>query len=559
MKAKILGSVSDIVKSKDCNNVHKTRDFEDAVVYEDSKADKKATVDRKTLNGFWVSDYEVNENGLYFANGVRISKTPLAPCGILSENDGTYGIRVAYFPRIGDLKTKYVDIPFDTLYQHKKLQGLAKFAIDVNSGNSKKISTYLATLFDNFKEEMPKLAIVNSCGWNERSFIPFDSDCELASKFKSVVAQSIFQRGSLAEWCEGFSMVADNAIARIVLASACCAPLLEQLGLPENLIFNLIGATSNGKSVLLKFAASVWGDSKNTAFFRCANATQMNIESAAALFCDLPVFLDEGETKSWLSSELMQWAQGHTKGRRDRIEVARYRNVFMLSSERSILPSRFNQGLLNRIFEISLEEKLGDDTFIATFVGKFEKNFGMIGPIFIDEVQNRVKRGALMATFEGHFNAIKNGVSDIEMPLSIKIMRVLAAILTADDILCSVLHDVGCDCEAISAKEIIDLYIINRSEDPDEVEFYKLCACCAKSLAPNKNALDKNACGFLDADNQRVYIERNMVENYRSNFVNWLSKQKIEKYGRSYFKPILSRQFLTITDREAVNFFKAAN
>ena len=500
-----------------------------------------------------VEGYTVNKHGIFDGDGEVLSQTPIVPCTVL-DVEGAYSVRLI-FPKLFGSGVAEVVVPLDEAYNPNKLLRICKFGADVSSENSRQLSKYLKTVITAHSTEIPVVKVSKNCGWHEDLFVPYDTEYEISDKHREAVLTSISQSGELNEWCQAFSMVAENDYARIVLAASCMAPLLRKLDLRENPILDIVGPTCNGKSVLLQFALSVWGDPRSDVTFRCANNTNYNIETRAKLFCDLPIFMDEAETVNFTSHELMQWAQGQERGRNQEIVVDRYTNVFILSSERTILPSQFNQGLLNRLFELAMDAPLGTDDFITEFVDKFQYNFGHIGPVFIAAVKSQAADNGLNTTFRGITHELRNYIRGNNLQVSFKIIRILGAMLLADRILVDSLEVLGYEYPYMRIESVIGVYLNGRSESPDECAFYNLCYSAIRGMADSKHNLNVDSTGFVDGEAKCAYITRRIANDYRAHFANWLSKGKIAKYcGDKYYAPIMNCQFLTIKDSNAVAF-----
>lgn len=498
--------------------------------------------------------YSISHYGIYDEAGNRISETPLIPSKILKDNQGFY-VELTFYSYFEHLLNTLV-LPYSDVRAHKKLEKIAVKGVDIDADNSKNVAKYIVATLRNYRSEIPVVNVTQCCGWHGENFVPYSSLFEITEKPKAIISESIASKGSISSWLEAFSLIESSLEVRVVLAGSCLAPLLKKLHFSENPIINLVGATANGKTIALKFAASIWGNPESCAFFRCANATNMNIEAAAKIFCDLPVFLDEAETAEWSSKELMRWAQGIERGRYGSVDVTKYQNTFLLTSEKSILPSQFNRGLLNRLFEISMDSELGSVISVNEFSKIYQNNFGTVGMAYTNEIKDLDSEGQLDEIFSRYCTAVKEYANENRITLSEKIIRMIGALLTADFILLSVLNRFGNKYNAIKIGDIVQCYIDGNSEDPEENAFYHLCLECNKKMVKGKNNLKPDSVGFLDPERNVVYVERVVAERYRNYFVNWNASGKTAKYNNGFYKPVLGRQFITITDSDAIEYFK---
>jgi len=154
------------------------------------------------------------------------------------------------------------------------------------------------------------------------------------------LAEALTTGGTLEGWLEAVRTVVHLPRVMFGLYAALVPPLLRILGC-ANFIVDFCGATSKGKTTVLRLAASVWGlpTEAPPSLIGGWTATRVAIERVCSVSCDLPVFLDDTSTAlrpTEVSSALYSIANGMGKQRgalRGSQKLARWRTVCLSSGE----------------------------------------------------------------------------------------------------------------------------------------------------------------------------------------------------------------------------------
>jgi uncharacterized protein (DUF927 family) len=99
----------------------------------------------------------------------------------------------------------------------------------------------------------------------------------------------------LEAWYEGIRPIQDYPRVLMAFFASFTAPLLEVLGTP-NFIVDFSGPTSQGKTVTLRVAASIWGnpdERKEASVLHSWDSTWVWAERASAVLQSLPLLLDD--------------------------------------------------------------------------------------------------------------------------------------------------------------------------------------------------------------------------------------------------------------------------
>ena len=149
--------------------------------------------------------------------------------------------------------------------------------------------------------DLPQVAVYKQTGWTSEDFENF--------AYPSATGNSVVRRegydyerifkpkGNPDAWKQKFLEVEKQggAVACVFIGAACAASLVRPLNLP-NLQLHLFGPRSIGKTPLLKFAVSIFGDPNFGALTHTFAATPKSRLETASAFSDLPLIFDELES-----------------------------------------------------------------------------------------------------------------------------------------------------------------------------------------------------------------------------------------------------------------------
>ena len=148
-----------------------------------------------------------------------------------------------------------------------------------------------------------RVTVAHSTGWiemggGERAFVlPGEIIGASAVGERIILAKSAGapygRRGTLEGWCDAIATPAgDHLMLRFVIATSLAGPLLILGGFESGLV-HLYGPSSEGKTTLLRVAASAWGSGSDGGYVRTWRATANGMEATLASACDTLLPLDE--------------------------------------------------------------------------------------------------------------------------------------------------------------------------------------------------------------------------------------------------------------------------
>ena len=297
------------------------------------------------------SNFTVNDKGVYYCptsdNGEPV--TPLRLCDRLdiiartrNKQSTNWGVLVTF----KDLDGKLVEhnIParlFATEGGAEVIRGLLDLGLNTVPGSATRrlLIEYLQT--DSTDQ---RITLVNKLGWFDDAFL---LPGEVIGEPKEPLyfldtggASKIEQKGSLEQWQEHVSQYCiDNPRLLFAVSAAFAAPLLELTG-SETTGFHYYGSSSEGKSMAVEMACSVYGSPN---YKRSWRSTDNALEATAANHSDCLLVLDEiAECDPRISGEAI-YMLGNGKGKaraNDRggsnNNTAEWRLLFLSTGEKTL-------------------------------------------------------------------------------------------------------------------------------------------------------------------------------------------------------------------------------
>ena len=265
------------------------------------------------------------------------------------------------------------------LNQSKVIGALAPMGANVSSSNAKEIVRYLTDVERRYGWARPRERSVIHLGWADgplSAFMPYDAGTGGVrfdpSPDEAVKARPFMEpAGTLGTWVEGMAPARASSMAfRCVLAASFASPLVALLGVQTFIVY-LWGRSRSGKTPTLKAAGSVWGDPTEGAdsYFRTFADTPKSIVRAAALLHDIPVIIDELQSKGAVGGQagkrqvvedlLYSLSLGHERGAlnsdRSMMRAGSWRCLTIATGEIPIVGSSTQQGAANRTLELCAE------------------------------------------------------------------------------------------------------------------------------------------------------------------------------------------------------------
>lgn len=264
-------------------------------------------------------------------------------------------------------------LPLKTLEEISRTNPIITLAnnnVDINISNARQVIDYLSCLRSCLQEALPQQRLCKYLGWEQDKFyLPgrgIDDTVFMLSdgELYQAVAQA---KGDWEKWLSTYGKLCDSSmVARFIISCALAAPLLERVGFKGSPLVLLYGSRGSGKSTLMRFAASVWG---NDNFLYPCNGTLNGFELRAKLLSGLPFFLDDVQLmrsrpdfNEFMQSFIYMLFNGYGKQRATKelgsAMLNRWQTLNILSSETTVVTPEFYGGAARRILEISLPKAL---------------------------------------------------------------------------------------------------------------------------------------------------------------------------------------------------------
>jgi len=372
------------------------------------------------------SEYRGNESGIY-SYKLQIIPQPLVITRIFKDTE-THEEKIEIAAKNG--KWFYVTVDKEMIANRNKIVSMSNSGILVTSKNADGIVAYLLSLQVENADVIPVVNCVSHLGFVRKRFVPYDADLIYSGDPSyNDIYKSICSHGELAKWVSLYHSVRNDSLAvRAVIASSFVSPLLRIL---DKLSFftHISGNSGTGKTVALRFAASVWGNPET--YIKNLNSTKVGFERTAYFYHNLPLILDELQTikNINLAEVIYMLAQGQGKIRGTANggvdTVLNWRLCNITSGEQPLTRENSNTGEINRIIDIYVKDKVFNDP--TRIYNVSSENYGHIGQYFIEHLHEYdVKK--IYAVWESFIIQENKDVSG-------KHTMSIAAIMTADELI----------------------------------------------------------------------------------------------------------------------------
>ena len=274
-----------------------------------------------------------------------------------------------------------------------------------DEGISIKDAKVLAKYFDgllhsggNFSR-IPQVKIFRQTGWTKDNNFIYPNNPTIKLDREGIDFEEVLRPyGDKDIWLATFKKIIEEggAIARVVIGGALSAPLCRAFH-TINLQIHLEGRRSAGKTPLIKFAVSIFGDPNK--LVKSFSATPKNILEYAMAFSDLPLAMDELETANGKKAEkdiaklVYDYSDGTANQANKRNGSSRRIENFggakISTGEHPLLRVTDKAGAFKRCLPLK-SDKLFDEKFASRLHGISENNFGHFGASWIDYVKANI-------------------------------------------------------------------------------------------------------------------------------------------------------------------------
>ena len=450
---------------------------------------------------------------------------------------------------------KSITVSREQLASAQKIIGLSKQGVAVNSENAKEVVRYMGALESLNYDDLPRQNSVSHMGWlADGQFMPYVKDVSYdgdSPEFNRMYTE-FKPTGDEQTWLDLAKNVrsADSVPARIALAAAFAAPLVQILGgLP--FFVHFWGEAGCGKTVGLMLAASVWGNPDVGSYIKTFSGTKVSQELYAAFCCNLPILFDELQVISdrrLFDDIIYMLCEGVSKGRGAKeggLQIQRrWSSCIITTGEMPITQGNSGGGAVARTVEVNFGgvPLFKDARWVANTL---KEHYGFAGPKFIKMLQKDGIITALKALQKKFYTELMQEDVHDKQVLS-------ASILLAADMLAT--RGIFRDNHALTVEEVKG-YLASRSETDVNLRCYQwLIGFCAASPRRFDSEDQSNGEVWGKYEDGYIYINKTIFDDLPKNkgfspgaFLDWAKRKDILKH--KYYGPGNKNNKLTIQVR----------
>lgn len=371
--------------------------------------EKKTPVQLLSLSGIRTHGMLVPENWVVNDSGIRhmetvlgelkpvlISAEPLfVSAKLVNVDDGTEKLEVT-FRRNG--KYKKLIAPRADMLNKNAIIRYADDGFPVSSGTAGTMTKYIAEMEATNAHVIPIRRAIRRAGWIGDEFYPYSLKDGISAQSDGNETERILsalrKNGSEEVWLATAAKLRTMPFARAMLDAGFASVLLEKLHHRNIYVHNWYGSRS-GKTAVLKFTISVWGDPRVLVgkYF----STIVGMERTAGTLKHLPFALDELQTlnQKKLSVNDVVYTLGNGVGKtRGRVgdgiqKIEEWHNCILSTGEQPMSTDNSMDGVNTRLMEIyacplnKAGEGAPDDELAKELHQVAETNYGFAGEKYI--------------------------------------------------------------------------------------------------------------------------------------------------------------------------------
>lgn len=311
-------------------------------------------------------------------------------------DDGTEKIELSFFR---DGHWKRLIAPRSSVFNRTSIIKYADSGLPVSSKNAADIVAYFSDYENANLNVIPLVKSISRVGWlDSSSFFPYkvDGNIVFESEMSEVdaISQGTVPRGDIELWKKYAAKIRKNPFARFIISASFASPLLKLI---ENRVFfiHIWHDSQSGKTAVIKFAVSVWGDPAK--LMGSFNATSVGLERMAGTLKHLPFAIDELQVlnEHKISAEKIVYglANGFGRLRGNKTggmqSVLSWQSIMLTSGEQPMSNESSNDGAITRVLE--LYGKPVDKISFAHDVHTISSsNYALAGKKFIEFIVDNV-------------------------------------------------------------------------------------------------------------------------------------------------------------------------
>lgn len=278
-----------------------------------------------------------------------------------------------------------------------KITELADLGIPVNTFNSAEVVRYLEEYRHYYEQELEAHSFIERLGFYGDSFVLPNKIIGNKQSLKFIpnstgdkqYAKGFRSKGTFGEWKEHILEPLKTYPHAIIFLLASVGSIILKDFKVKPFIVEISGNTTQGKTVAMLIACTVWGEPES--IIQKWNATKVSIERNADLLTHLPLFLDDtknGNVKQ-IHDIVYQFSLGVGKSRGNIVGtqvVGTWRNILLSTGEKKITEFGQNAGVSGRVLSLHSPPFGRGDT--TELIDELEFNmgeyYGTAGEVFVE-------------------------------------------------------------------------------------------------------------------------------------------------------------------------------
>lgn len=444
-------------------------------------------------------------------------------------------------------KWKKVVISRANALNKNKIIGFADNGLPVSSDNSEGVVRYISAYEAENAKKIPFVRSINRIGWMGKEFYPYLVEGEVLYEDSegTEIVNSLVSQGSEEVWMQTAEKLRKGTFSRVVLDASFASPLLELLQV-RVIILHLWHSSRSGKTAILKFGLSIWGDPMK--LMGNFNSTAVGLERRAGTLKNLPLGLDELQVlnERRLSPSLIVYSLGNgygkTRGAKNGglQEVPTWRNSIISTGEQPLSNENSMDGVNSRVLEI-YGQPIDDAGFGREVHQISESNYGFVGKTYIEYLVNEVASDKkqmhedfeeMRNTLNQQFALLKKGDAGVHLDT-------ITVLALADWYSSVSVFGVAKDAAWDEAVELGIALLCNAKEQEKEDVVVRAFSYITDWIAANRTRFEKHAlpCYGMVEGNQVFVIAselRNALENGGFSYTKCMKGFKERGYMDSY-------------------------
>jgi uncharacterized protein (DUF927 family) len=448
--------------------------------------------------------YTINDKGLFCTSNnsskdTLICRTPVVVSAIGEDIDrDECWYQITFKDARGKLRQEYAKQ--DQLMKKAGVMEISNKGILVVDKKASDLCTYFSEAIFHNAQSLEHIVFVQNNGWKNGTDMLVAGERLYSMDGTSQAVQinkretsGLSAKGSLERWKEAVGSVIGYSDIRFKCYCALSSILLREFA-ADSFFLDHSANTSVGKSFGAKVAFSMIGDAKSLKL--SGDSTETYLEERAAMFNDLPLFLDEtsnvdGDALRKIVYKISN-EKGKGRGKKDGgiRQLNEWKTVVLSTGEKSIVDHDGFSGQEVRVIEIHDELPYIPEE-VENTTKAIEKNYGHIIELFMEQVFTNKEE--LHSKFDQYRKIFTGGESRMINRLG----ATFSVIAVAGELLENVFQSIGVD--SVDSTELIEEFF-NDTVKSRPVESYAI-----KALRDLNDWIESNKGSFVIDDDLQSF------------------------------------------------------